>query len=221
MRRTERLLNPSLSEGLPGFLASTPQLESGLMMAQVTAASLVAELRVPASPASTGSIPTSGNQENLVSIGMTSALKLGQAVPLTRMVIAIELLTATRALDLRGDTSTPVLGRARTRFRKRIPAWREDCVLSVWMEEASCLLAKDGLRNLEVETIPAYFPIHAPRGNMRTARGWIQEATKRMLMNNLDPNIAEKPEELIVWRTRESRAQLGVLSHHHCNAGPA
>src|ERR1700722_1320227 len=60
-RRTERLLNPSLNEGLPAFLASKPGLESGLMMAQVTAAALVAEMRVLASPAATGSIPTSGN----------------------------------------------------------------------------------------------------------------------------------------------------------------
>jgi len=154
-RRTERLLNPGLNEGLPAFLASTPGLESGLMMAQVTAASLVAELRVLASPASTGSIPTSGNQEDFVSMGMTSALKLDQAVPLARMVIAIELLTATRALDLRGDTSTPLLERARTRFRERIPAWREDCVLSVWMEEASRFLAEGGLRNLSVEAMEA------------------------------------------------------------------
>jgi histidine ammonia-lyase len=152
-RRTERLLNPSLNEGLPAFLASSPGLESGLMMAQVTAASLVAELRVLASPASTGSIPTSGNQEDFVSMGMTSALKLDQAVPLARMVIAIELLTATRALDLRGDTSTPLLECARTRFRERIPAWREDCVLSVWMEEASRFLAEDGLRNLAAEAM--------------------------------------------------------------------
>jgi histidine ammonia-lyase len=150
-RRTERLLNPSLNEGLPAFLASTPGLESGLMMAQVTAASLVAELRVLASPASTGSIPTSGNQEDFVSMGMTSALKLDQAVPLARMVVAIELLTATRALDIRGDSSTPLLEDARARFRERIPAWREDCVLSIWMEEASRFLAAGGLQNLSVE----------------------------------------------------------------------
>jgi len=139
-RRTERLLNPSLNEGLPAFLASKPGLESGLMMAQVTAASLVAELRVLASPASTGSIPTSGNQEDFVSMGMTSALKLEQAVGLARMVVAIELLTATRALDLRGDTSTALLEDVRGRFRARIPAWREDCVLSLWMEGASSFL---------------------------------------------------------------------------------
>jgi histidine ammonia-lyase len=144
-RRTERLLNPSLNEGLPAFLASKPGLESGLMMAQVTAASLVAELRVLASPASTGSIPTSGNQEDFVSMGMTSALKLEQAVTLARMVVAIELLAATRALDLRGDTSTAALEDIRARFRARIPAWREDCVLSIWMEAASNFLAENPL----------------------------------------------------------------------------
>jgi histidine ammonia-lyase len=140
-RRTERLLNPSLNEGLPAFLASHPGIESGLMMAQVTAAALVAELRVLASPASTGSIPTSGNQEDFVSMGMTSALKLDHAVSLTRMVVAIELLAATRALDLRGDRSTESLEHARRLFRSRIPAWQEDCILSIWMEEASRFLA--------------------------------------------------------------------------------
>jgi histidine ammonia-lyase len=146
-RRTERLLNPSLNEGLPAFLASKPGLESGLMMAQVTAAALVAELRVLASPASTGSIPTSGNQEDFVSMGMTSALKLEQAVALARMVIAVELLAATRALDLRGDTTTDPLEAVRERFRTQIPAWREDCVLSKWMEAASTFLANAEFSN--------------------------------------------------------------------------
>jgi len=156
-RRTERLLNPSLNEGLPAFLASQPGLESGLMMAQVTAAALVAELRVLANPASTGSIPTSGNQEDFVSMGMTSALKLEQAVALARMVVAIELLAATRALDLRGDTSTTALEEVRARFRARIPAWREDCVLSLWMESASSFLAEAALgkniRKVELEEV--------------------------------------------------------------------
>jgi histidine ammonia-lyase len=144
-RRTERLLNPSLNESLPAFLASKPGLESGLMMAQVTAAALVAELRVLANPASTGSIPTSGNQEDFVSMGMTSALKLEQAVELARMVIAIELLAATRALDLRGDASTAALEEVRAGFRRHIPAWREDCVLSLWMEGASRFLTEGPL----------------------------------------------------------------------------
>ena len=117
-------MNPSLNEGLPAFLASQPGIESGMMMAQVTAAALVAEMRVLASPASTGSIPTSGNQEDFVSMGMTSGLKLEQSADLARMVVAIELLAAARALDLRGDTSTPVVQKARARFRRRVPAWR-------------------------------------------------------------------------------------------------
>jgi histidine ammonia-lyase len=146
-RRTERLMNPTLNEGLPAFLASQPGIESGMMMAQVTSAALVAEMRVLASPASTGSIPTSGNQEDFVSMGMTSGLKLEQSADLARMVIAIELLAAARALDLRGDTSTATLEDARARFRMRVPAWKEDCVLSVWMEEAAKFLADDGWRD--------------------------------------------------------------------------
>ena len=126
-------------------------------MAQVTAAALVAELRVLATPASTGSIPTSGNQEDFVSMGMTSALKLEQAVTLARMVLAIELLAASRALDLRGDTSTTSLEDVRARFRVRIPAWREDCVLSIWMEAASSFLAEGALgknmRAVELEEV--------------------------------------------------------------------
>jgi histidine ammonia-lyase len=156
-RRTERLLNPSLNEGLPAFLASQPGLESGLMMVQVTAAALVAELRVLAGPASTGSLPTSGNQEDFVSMGMTSALKLEQAVVLARMVIAIELLAATRALDLREDRSTAALEEVRTRLRSRVPAWREDCVLSTRMEDAASFLAEGALgkelRDVEFEEI--------------------------------------------------------------------
>ena len=145
-RRTERLLNPSLNEGLPAFLAATPGIESGLMMAQVTAAALVAEIRVLATPASIGSIPTSGNQEDFVSMGMTSALKLAQSIDLAEMVVAIELMAATRALDLRGDVSTPVLEDAKASFRERVPAWTEDCVLSVPMQRAAEFIREGALR---------------------------------------------------------------------------
>ena len=149
-RRLERLLNPSLNEGLPAFLAARPGLESGLMMAQVTAAALVAEQRVLASPASTGSIPTSGNQEDFVSMGMTSALKLEQSLTLATMVIAIELLAATRALDLRNDTSTPILEEAKSRFRTHVPAWEDDCVLAIPMQAATEFLAQGPFHSLAV-----------------------------------------------------------------------
>src|SRR6202042_1400575 len=71
-RRVDRLVNPALNEELPPFLAGHAGLESGLMMAQVTAAALVAENRVLCYPASSGSITTSGNKEDFVSMGMTS-----------------------------------------------------------------------------------------------------------------------------------------------------
>jgi len=113
-RRIDRLVNPMLSEGLPAFLARNPGLESGFMMLQVTAASLVAELRVLASPASTGSITTSGNKEDFVSMGMTSALKLAQGIALVRNVLAIELMTASRALDFLHPLKTsPMLDKLR------------------------------------------------------------------------------------------------------------
>jgi histidine ammonia-lyase len=142
-RRTERLMNPSLNEGLPAFLASRPGIESGLMMAQVTSAALVAEMRVLATPASACSIPTSGNQEDFVSMGMTSALKLMQSTELCRMVLAVEWLTATRALDLRGDRFvSPLLDAARTAFRVDCPAWEEDRTMSGIMADADNFLAK-------------------------------------------------------------------------------
>ena len=97
------------------------------MMAQVTAASLVAENRVLAHPASTGSITTSGNKEDFVSMGMTSALKLQRVVRNTRAVLAIEALAAARALDLLAPLkSSPPLEAARARIRDVSPAIEGD-----------------------------------------------------------------------------------------------
>jgi histidine ammonia-lyase len=121
-RRVDRLVNPALNEELPPFLAGHAGLESGLMMAQVTAASLVAENSVLAHPASTGSITTSGNKEDFVSMGMTSAVKLQRIVRNTRNVLAIETLAAARALDLLAPLKTSAtLEEARTRIRSVSP----------------------------------------------------------------------------------------------------
>jgi histidine ammonia-lyase len=117
-RRVDRLVNPALNEQLPPFLAGNPGLESGLMMAQVTAASLVAENRVLAYPASTGSITTSGNKEDFVSMGMTSAVKLQRVVRNTRAAMAIEALAAARALDLLAPLKSSLpIEEARARIR--------------------------------------------------------------------------------------------------------
>src|SRR5438132_201352 len=100
-RRTDRLVNPDKSEGLPAFLARHPGLESGFMTAQVAAASLVNEARVLAHPASVDNITTSGGKEDHVSMGMTSALKLRSIVELAENLLAIELLAAAEGLEYR------------------------------------------------------------------------------------------------------------------------
>lgn len=99
-RRIERLVNPSLNEGLPPFLAPTAGLNSGFMMPQVTAAALVSENKVLAHPASADSITTSGNKEDYVSMGMAGALKLKRVITNVRNVLAIEALAAAQALDI-------------------------------------------------------------------------------------------------------------------------
>lgn len=99
-RRTARLVDARLS-GLPAFLASEPGLESGLMIAQYSAAAVVNELKTIAHPASVDTIPTSANQEDHVSMGTTSALLLREAVDRVTTVLAIEALCAARGLDLR------------------------------------------------------------------------------------------------------------------------
>jgi histidine ammonia-lyase len=100
-RRTDRLVNPDKSEGLPAFLARRPGVESGFMIAHVAAASLVNEARVLAHPASVDNITTSGGKEDHVSMGMTSALKLRSIVGLAENLLAIELLAAAEGLEYR------------------------------------------------------------------------------------------------------------------------
>jgi histidine ammonia-lyase len=98
-RRVERLVNPSLNEGLPPFLAGEAGLHSGFMMVQVTAAALASENKVLAHPSSVDSITTSGNKEDYVSMGMAAAVKLKKVIENTRHVVAIEAMAAAQAID--------------------------------------------------------------------------------------------------------------------------
>ena len=98
-RRVERLVNPDLSQGLPAFLTRDPGLSSGFMMVQITAASLVAESRTLAHPASTGSIPTDANQEDFVPMGMGAAFKATRILANARRVVAAELLCGAQGLE--------------------------------------------------------------------------------------------------------------------------
>jgi histidine ammonia-lyase len=146
-RRLDRLVNPALNEDLPPFLATHAGLESGLMMAQVSAAALVGENRVLAHPASTGSITTSGNKEDFVSMGMTSALKFRRVVRNTRSVLAIEALAAARALDLLSPLRTsPLLEKARAEIRSVSPPITGDRAFHRDIAALEQLLAAGGLQ---------------------------------------------------------------------------
>jgi histidine ammonia-lyase len=101
-RRTDRFLDPNRSQGLPPFLADDPGVDSGLMIAQYTQAAIVSEMKRLAAPASVDSIPSSAMQEDHVSMGWSAARKLRRSVDGLARVLAVEVLTAARALDLRG-----------------------------------------------------------------------------------------------------------------------
>jgi histidine ammonia-lyase len=125
-RRCERLVNPTLS-GLPPFLTRHGGVESGLMMAQVTAAALTSELKTAATPASVDTIPTSGSREDHVSMSMAAGLKASRASELARHVLACELLCACEAIDLLAPlTSSVPLMRVHDFIRARVPAVEHD-----------------------------------------------------------------------------------------------
>jgi histidine ammonia-lyase len=141
-RRADRLVNPALS-GLPAFLTRHGGLQSGLMMAQVTAAALASELKTLAHPASVDTIPTSGHKEDHVSMSMAAALKAARAVALARSVIAIELLCASQAIDLLQplETSAP-LARVHAAIRRHVPPLEEDRPPSPDIEAITRLVAR-------------------------------------------------------------------------------
>lgn len=120
-RRVEQLVNPHLSSGLPPFLAPESGLNSGFMIAQVTAAALVSENKILCHPASVDSIPSSAGREDHVSMGALAALKLKQVHEHVRTVLAIELLCAAQGMDLRKPlTPGPRLRAAHACIRGRV-----------------------------------------------------------------------------------------------------
>ncbi|HEY4647739.1 MAG TPA: histidine ammonia-lyase [Gemmatimonadales bacterium] len=129
-RRIERLVNPDLSQGLPAFLTQDPGLCSGLMMVQIAAASLVAESRSLATPASIQSIPTDANQEDFVPMGMAAGFKTGRILSNAQRVVAAELLCAAQGLEfLKPLTPGPGVGELYRRLRSLeppVPALTED-----------------------------------------------------------------------------------------------
>lgn len=143
-RRTERLVNPALSNGLPAFLVSRPGLNSGTMVAQYTAAALVSENKILCHPATVDSIPTSAGQEDHVSMGTIAARKLMRVVEHTRTVLAIELLCAAQALDLRGNIPPGAgVAAAHRAIRAAVPHLDDDRVMSTDIARITALI-EDG-----------------------------------------------------------------------------
>ncbi|MBM7769982.1 histidine ammonia-lyase [Actinokineospora baliensis] len=121
-RRTDRMLDVARSHGLPPFLAHDPGVDSGHMIAQYTQAAVVADLKRLASPASVDSIPSSAMQEDHVSLGWSAARKLRKAVEGLTTVLAVEYLTAARALDFRAPlTPGPATAAAVAVLREHVP----------------------------------------------------------------------------------------------------
>jgi histidine ammonia-lyase len=140
-RRSDRLVNPALSE-LPAFLTTDSGLHSGYMMAQVTAAALVSEIKTLCHPASADTIPTSANREDHVSMSMGAALKAAAALELATRVLAVEILCACQAIDLLAPlTTSPALQRVHAHVRSRVPRLSGDRPPSPDIEAIAAIIA--------------------------------------------------------------------------------
>ncbi len=145
-RRIERLVNPDLSQGLPAFLTKTPGVSSGFMMLQIGAASLVAESRSLASPASVQSIPTDANQEDYVPMGMAAAFKAQRILDNAKRVVAAELIAAVQGIELLEPLRTgPRLRPVCARLREIVPPLTADRPLSGDIEAVAAIVARERL----------------------------------------------------------------------------
>ena len=145
-RRTDRMLDPARSHGLPAFLAAEPGVDSAHMIAQYTQAAMVSECKRLASPASVDSIPSSAMQEDHVSMGWSAARKLRRSLDLLGRVIAIEVLTAARALELRAPLqSSPAITAVRAALRTEVPGVGPDRHLAPDIDAAVQLVGSGGV----------------------------------------------------------------------------
>ncbi|SKB02189.1 histidine ammonia-lyase [Agreia bicolorata] len=147
-RRTDRMLDPARSHGLPAFLAHDAGVDSGLMIAQYTAAGIVSELKRLAVPSSVDSIPSSAMQEDHVSMGWAGARKLRTAIDGLSRVVAIEVMTASRALDLRAPLK-PSAGSAAVvdLVRGEVEGPGPDRFLSPEIEAVASLVRRGAVRD--------------------------------------------------------------------------
>ena len=152
-RRVERLLNPDLSVGLPAFLANRPGVESGFMIAQVTAVDLLAEMRILSHPASVDSVTTSANQEDHVSMGLAAARKASRTVDCLERVLAIELMCAAQGIDYRRPLrSSGAVEEAHARIRLDVSKLEGDRMLGPDLERLTGLIRSGALAAIGTET---------------------------------------------------------------------
>jgi histidine ammonia-lyase len=155
-RRVALLVDPKMS-GLPPFLAQDSGVNSGFMLAQVTAAALVAENRMLCHPASVDSIPTSANQEDHVSMATHGARRLIGMTRNTLTVAAIEFLAAAQGVDFRSPLKTsPRLARAHEALRLKVPFAKSDRLLSLDIEEAIQTVRLPEVQSLARSLLPSY-----------------------------------------------------------------
>ena len=148
-RRTDRMLDPQHSSGLPAFLSPRPGINSGYMLTQYTAAALVAENRVLSHPASVESIPTSGSQEDHVSMGWGAARKLDVVLTNTARVLAVELLCAAQGIEYRSPLR-PAPGTAAVTelIRRTVPPLVDDRPPSDEIERVTALITDGEITRL-------------------------------------------------------------------------
>lgn len=161
-RRIERMVNAALSNGLTPFLTTEGGVNSGFMIVQYTAASMVSENKVLAHPASVDSIPSSANQEDFVSMGTTAARKAGDILENTLSVLAYELLTACQAVDIRrrkgthGQGLSPVHEAIFNHVREKVPFYEIDREIWPDIKEVEKMVRTGELLDIAHELLPDF-----------------------------------------------------------------
>lgn len=152
-RRLERLVNPCLSEGLPAFLTKHGGINSGYMICQYSAASMVSENKVYAHPASVDSIPSSANQEDHVSMGSTAARKSRLIVENTLSVLAFELMAAVQGVDLRGGEISPINKMVYDMVRKEVPMLEKDREIRIDIDKMNKLVRSNNIQEIVMKEV--------------------------------------------------------------------
>lgn len=155
-RRLERMVNPALSNGLPAFLTRDGGLNSGLMICQYSAASMVSENKVFAHPASVDSIPSSANQEDHVSMGTTASRKSRWIVENTLSVLAFEFLAAAQSVYLRGGKMSPVHQKLYDVIRRESAPLEDDRELRIDVEKMNALVRGGALIEITAAMLPDF-----------------------------------------------------------------